>query len=233
MAGDGQHPPPFAIMADKKDSTESKNVIIGISGYARAGKDEIAKILVEEFDFKRIAFADKLREMLYQLNPWVYDTESGDLEVNIVGPGQEIPVTMVSTVQKVIDQYGWDGYKETEFGNSIRALLQRLGTEAGRNTLWDSIWVDAALKDYKPGDRLVVPDTRFLNECDAIKSRGGKLWRVNRKGIGPANNHVSETGIDGYRFDVVFNNNWSLEDLRNSVRSTMHDNRKAPNEGNE
>ena len=39
--------------------------IVGLSGYARSGKDEAAKVLVEEFGFTRVAFADKLREVLY------------------------------------------------------------------------------------------------------------------------------------------------------------------------
>ena len=33
--------------------------IIGLSGYARSGKDEAAKVLVEELGFPRVAFADK------------------------------------------------------------------------------------------------------------------------------------------------------------------------------
>jgi dephospho-CoA kinase len=45
--------------------------LIGLSGYARSGKDEAAKVLIEEFGFKRIAFADKLRDFLYALDPIV------------------------------------------------------------------------------------------------------------------------------------------------------------------
>lgn len=201
-------------------------MIIGVSGYARAGKDEIAKILVEEFDFKRVAFADKLREVLYALNP-IVDTWGRVAEGSQIGiPDEPFSVTYLQDVIED-ERYGWDGYKESPYGPEIRRLLQRLGTEAGRNTLWDSIWVDAALKDYKPGDRLVVPDMRFPNEFDAIKARGGMTWRVNRKGVGPANSHASETALDNHQFAVVFNNNWSLEDLRNSVRNTMYDYSKA------
>jgi dephospho-CoA kinase len=45
-------------------------MIVGISGYARSGKDEAAKALVE-MGFERRAFADKLREFLLALNPMV------------------------------------------------------------------------------------------------------------------------------------------------------------------
>ena len=47
------------------------SMIIGISGYATAGKDTIGEILVENHGFRRIAFADKLREVLLALNPIV------------------------------------------------------------------------------------------------------------------------------------------------------------------
>jgi len=180
--------------------------VIGLSGFARSGKDEAAKVLVNEFGFVQVAFADKLREMLYALNPLVYIWTVG----NPKGPVY---------VQDVIDEYGWDGYKETEHGPEIRRLLQRLGTEAGRQTLWDSIWIDAALTGYGEDDRVVVSDARFFNEFDAIRERGGEIWRINRLGIGPANDHASEMEAVNYpHFDHVIENEGSLEDFKNKIR---------------
>lgn len=185
-------------------------MIIGLSGYARSGKDEAAKVLVEEYGFRRIAFADKLREVLYALNPIVsqyhYTTQTFEpAEDNVY-------------VQDVIKAYGWDGYKETPFGTEIRRLLQRLGTEAGRQTLWDSIWVDAALHDVTADDDVVIPDTRFPNEYDAVKQRGGQVWRINRLGVGPANSHASETSLDDFDFDMTIYNDGSLEEFKNKIR---------------
>jgi len=39
-------------------------MIIGLSGYASAGKDSVAQILVEKFGYKRMAFADAIRDIL-------------------------------------------------------------------------------------------------------------------------------------------------------------------------
>src|SRR6478609_11250458 len=153
--------------------------IIGLSGFARSGKDEAARVLVEEYGFVRVAFADKLREVLYALNPIVDMGFDDFLELQPV------------YVQEVIDAYGWDGYKETEYGTEIRRLLQRLGTEAGRQTLWDTIWIDAAL-DTVSANKVVVTDARFYNEFDAVRERGGVIWRIERDGVGPANSHASE-----------------------------------------
>lgn len=179
--------------------------IIGLSGYARSGKDEAAKVLVEEFGFTRVAFADKLREVLYQLNP-------------MCGRGSDYSDRPIVYVQDVIDEFGWDEYKSTEYGQEIRRLLQRLGTEAGRQTLWDSIWIDAALTGHPEDAKLVVSDSRFINEFDAITDRGGRILRIEREGVGPANNHASELEALQYNFPVTIHNDGTLEDYHNKIR---------------
>lgn len=186
--------------------------IIALSGFARSGKDEAAQALVEE-GFIQVAFADKLREMLYALNPIVEQSWH-------VGTDLEIyPDTLF--VQDVIDRYGWGGYKETRYGSEIRRLLQRLGTEAGRQTLWDSIWIDAALTGLPENAKVVVSDARFYNEFDAVRKRGGRVWRIERPGVGPANDHASEMeAIDYPHFELTLNNDGTLEDWRTLVSMT-------------
>jgi len=187
--------------------------IIGLSGFARAGKDETAKVLVEQFGFKQVAFADKLREFLYALNPRVkYE-------------GVEDKYAMREwSVRQVIDEFGWQGYKETGFSNEIRVLLQRLGTEAGRQTLWDTIWIDAAFAGESQDAKIVVSDARFYNEFDAVHKRGGEVWRIERPGVGPANDHASEIeAIDYPRFDRFINNSRDLGYLENMVRAAYFD----------
>lgn len=182
--------------------------IIALSGFARSGKDEAAKVLVEEFGFKRVAFADKLREVLYALNPRVSYYQSKSV------PGH------YTTVKDVIDEYGWAGYKETKYGAEIRRLLQRLGTEAGRQTLWDSIWIDAAFANQPDDAKIVVSDARFFNEFDAVRNRGGRVWRIERQGVGPLNSHASEMeAIDYPHFERVLNNDFDLQSWRDIIAS--------------
>lgn len=196
--------------------------IIGLSGFARSGKDEAANILVNEFGFKQVAFADKLREVLYALNPLV-DIEIEDYEVNINIDERIIHSGHTEQniyVQDVIDEYGWGGYKETRFGPEIRRLLQRLGTEAGRQTLWDSIWIDASLTGHPEDAKIVVSDARFFNEFDAIRARGGYVWRIDREGVGPVNNHASELeAVDYDKFSLYLKNNGTLEEYQDMIRS--------------
>jgi len=194
--------------------------LIGLSGYARSGKDEAAKVLVEEFGFKRIAFADKLRDFLYALNPLVVDNpdvhEVTDSDGNVIKKFYD-----TVRVRDIIDEFGWDGYKETSFVTEIRGLLQRLGTEAGRQTLWDSIWIDAAFAGLDPNGKYVITDARFPNEAEAIRERGGLLWRIKRLGVGPANSHASETSLDDYDFDTVIHNDGTLEEFHDKIRTRI------------
>lgn len=181
-------------------------MIVGLSGFARAGKDEVANILVRDYGYQRVAFADKLREFIFAVNP-VVPREDGMAWMYLQG---------------VINQYGWDGYKDTPYGAEIRRLLQRLGTEGGRRVLWDSIWIDAALTGLDESARVVVTDARFYNEFDAIRARGGDIWRVERPGVGPLNEHASENeAIDYPNFKLTLFNDGTLEDLIARVASIV------------
>ena len=69
-------------------------MIIGLTGYAQSGKDTVAKILIEQYGFTRVAFADKIRELLYEMDPPV-PTGVGS-ERHVVG------------LQNYVDIYDWD-----------------------------------------------------------------------------------------------------------------------------
>ncbi len=44
----------------------------------------------------------------------------------------------------------------------------------------------------------VVSDMRYRNEAQAIRHRGGVLIRIERPGVGPINDHISEHDLDGW-----------------------------------
>lgn len=181
-------------------------MIIGLSGYARSGKDSVADILVEEYGFIRLAFADKLRQALYALDPTVISEYS-------------VP----HNLQWVIDQWGWDGVKETGFGPEVRRLLQRMGTEAGRNVLGENVWVNAAALDVGESGNYVFTDCRFINEARVIVGKHGEVWRITRPGVGPANDHISEIGLDNYGFSRIILNDQDLDTLRLKVKEAYEE----------
>lgn len=179
--------------------------IIAPVGYARVGKDEFAKVLVEEHGYTRFAFADKLRDCVYALNPIVV-SKRGD---------------SWRPVQAVIEEYGWDGYKESVYGDAIRGLLQRMGTEVGRDLIDENIWLREL--DKVESDKIVITDARFGNELQYVLNKGGSLIHVKREGFGPVNGHISETAHLEYVDKVVDRiwNNGTLEEYRNVIKATI------------
>jgi hypothetical protein len=171
-------------------------VIVGLSGYGRTGKGEVGKVLVKNFDFKEIAFADTLRDFLYQQNPWVSNNEG----------------TRHGRLRDIIDTIGWERYKNCMYSKDLRELIQRTGTEAGRGVIGDNVWVNATMNRIDHIDT-VITDVRFENEADAIRERGGEIWRINRPGFGPVNDHWSEIALDDYKFDLEILNDGGLDHL--------------------
>jgi hypothetical protein len=171
-------------------------MIIGLIGYAQSGKDTVAKILVDNYGFTRVAFADKIRELLHEVNPVV-----GTIRLN-----------------DIVDEYGWDIAKQKP---EVRELLQNLGVGA-RKLFGDKFWVHQAIGSIAEAHpNIVVTDVRFTNEADTLKINGAQLWRIKRLGVGPVNSHVSEAQLDTYKVDQIFINNGTIGDLSALVKTRM------------
>ena len=169
-------------------------MLIGLTGYAQSGKDTVAEYLVEHYGYRRIAFADPLREALYRLDPKVTIAD------------------MVGVSLKVaVDGLGWENVKVDSA--EVRGMLQRMGTEVGREMFGQNFWVDLAMKGVSKFDKVVFTDVRFPNEYKSIKEREGTVWRVERLGVGAVNNHASETAMDDIRVDGIITNNSTKDDL--------------------
>jgi len=176
-------------------------MIIGLSGYARSGKDSVAEYLVQHHGFTRLAFADNLKQLLYDVNPI------------ILSGGDE-------RVQSFVDYFGWDESKKIP---EVRELLQRLG-ESARERIGQDVWINAVLKEAEGLDRVVISDVRYQNEANAIRfDAGGKLIRIIRYGVSSANDHISETDLDNYSFDASIHNDYTLSSLGHEVERVMED----------
>lgn len=183
--------------------------LVGLSGFARSGKDEAARALIS-IGWRRDAFADRLRSMLYSMNPYIPVWLESDL-----GGGVHM-----RRVKDIVDSVGWEAAK-TDY-HEIRSLLQRLGTEAGREVLGEQVWVDALFRKYTYGEQLVITDVRFTNEADMVRQLGGVMVRIDRPGVGPntapdGSVHKSDIALDDYDFDVRIANDGSITDLHRAV----------------
>lgn len=174
-------------------------MIIGLSGWARSGKDTIADYLEKERGFVKIAFADPMREALYKLDPYIQ-------------VGEFNRVSLASSV----NHFGWETLKD--LSEDVRPLMQRLGTEVGRNMFGEDFWVNLTMQIAENCENVVISDCRFVNEADAIRRAGGNVWRVVRKDVYAANDHVSERALDAYpNFDAILDNSSTIENLTDYV----------------
>lgn len=170
-------------------------MIIGLSGYAQAGKDTVASILVEDYGYSRVGFADIIRNACYRLNP--------------------ICTLEGMRLAHIVDLEGWEIAKQVP---EVRRILQVMGTEVGRDLIDPQIWVELTLHNTAKTDKVVISDVRFRNEAEEIKWRSGEIWRVSRiEKDTPVNLHRSETDLDTWSFDHYISNNGTIDDLRDEV----------------
>lgn len=176
--------------------------LVGLSGYARTGKDTVALVLMRA-GYKRVAFADAIRDALLEVDPLVFLDCHADPH----------------RLSAVVAEHGWDRAKAH---SEVRRLLQSFGVAMRRQApgIWVQVAMAKAQRIIAAGGRVVVTDVRFPDEADAIRNAHpftapspGVVWRVNRHGYGPINGHVSETALDRYPFDWHIWNNGSLDEL--------------------
>jgi len=180
-------------------------MLIGLSGVGGAGKDEVAHVLVEEHGFKQLALATKMKEAALALDP-------------IIGVRHCEPYRLSQLIDAV-------GPEEAKNWPEVRRLYQRMGTEVGRRTLDEQIWIKlvfALVRDRRADSDIVISDVRFLNEAQYIGARG-HVWRIIRPGAGlkgEAAEHISELELSDDTeglYDHFLHNDGTLGDLKEKV----------------
>lgn len=194
-------------------------MIIGMCGLIGTGKDTVADVLVREYNFKKISFADKLKDGVATVFGWNRDMLEG----------------------KTDESRKWreatDKFWSEEVGKDItpRLILQLFGTDCMRNGFFDGIWVSLVKQEILayPDNHYVIPDVRFENEAQMIKSINGEVWRIRRgpdpdwfkeyleNNVVPKSVHQSEWRWAKLDFDHIVYNDDSIEALRSQVSSHL------------
>lgn len=174
-------------------------MLIGLTGAAGAGKDTVAAHLFQTHGCLKLALADPLYHMVSAMTG--------------------LPVEQLADRTVKEADIAW-------VGTSPRRLLQTLGTEWGRGTLGDDIWIkhlfrridkySEVLGRWQAG--FVVTDVRFANEAAAIRGRGGHIIEIVRptplSGVpDEARQHSSEAGVPNELVDVTIVNDTDVAGL--------------------
>lgn len=188
--------------------------VIGISGAFGAGKDAVADILSRRFDYARRAFADVLRGEAAECVNGTVDPECAPEDIRGV----------LARLRGSAGQSSAAIYQKPT-SPDVRRLLQWWGTEY-RRFQDPEYWIKAMDRLPRPY-LLTVPDVRFRNELDWIRSVGGQSWKVERPGgfyqyeASAIKGHLSERDLEGAEFNAVLCNSGTLEDLEREVERCM------------
>jgi len=141
-------------------------MIIGITGLIGSGKGTVADILVEEHNYIKLSFADKLKDGVATVFGWERSMLEGDSVES-------------REWRETVDEF-WTN----ETGREItpRLVLQEFGTDCMRNGFYDGVWVSLVKQEIlnHAQTKYIIPDVRFKNEIKVIKELGGEIWNIRR-----------------------------------------------------
>jgi len=208
-------------------------MILGVTGFIGSGKDTIADYLCTFHGFKRISFAASLKDAVSVVFGWDREMLEGTTKTS-------------REWREQVDEWWSARLNIPNF--TPRWVLQYWGTEVCREGFHNDIWV-ASLENKlrKAKDNIIITDCRFLNEIKAIKNAGGTTLRVERGpkpdwyndavafNKGPRNIgwaiakselekqqvHASEYSSVGLDYDHIIENNGTIDDLHNKVKSII------------
>jgi hypothetical protein len=185
-----------------------------------SGKDTIADYLVNFHEFRRESFASTLKDAVAAVFGWDRTLLEGRTKE-------------AREWREQVDL--WWAERLAMPTLTPRWVLQYWGTEVCRKAFHDDIWIASLENKLRSSkDNVIISDCRFPNEIESIRSAGGQIVWVQRgelpdwyndaveanKGSNIALNamkmrkiHASEWAWLGSNFDVIVDNNGSIEEL--------------------
>jgi len=205
-------------------------MIVALSGWKGSGKDTAASILVEKYGFRRIAFADVLKDMV--ADQYGIDRTSLDDPKRKESPLLNMPVLSTDKFSEMIHEFmigelrdaEGKGIKDYGFQQQLywtpRALAILEGsTKRSANSQY---WIKRALSQIKPEENIVLTDMRYQSEAVQVHRFGEDCdhkiltVRIERFDSSPSVD-PSERDLDSYSFDYTVPNKSTLKDLADKI----------------
>jgi len=204
-------------------------MIVGVAGFIGSGKDTIADYLITFKGFRRMSYAEPLKDAVASIFDWDRELLEGTTKYS-------------REWRDTVDTW-WAERLDIKH-LTPRWVLQQWGTEVGRRAFHDDIWIasiENKLRSIK--DDIVISDCRFPNELKSIKRAGGITIRVSRgpnpkwydsavalnkgyyapgymearKVLEDFGVHASEYSSVGLDYDYYVDNNGTIDELHRKV----------------
>lgn len=205
--------------------------ILGLTGFAGAGKDTVADLLVAHARFRKLAFADALRAEVAEgfgvlvtdlADPLTKHRPMATLSMRRA-PRDFLAAVVLSLSVAAPDHRTPLSNEWLDEPRAPRQILQWWGTEyrrAQHDRYWTRIMAARLAGYQRDGEaRFVITDVRFDNEADTLRAIGAKLWQVTRPGCNGTVEGLHVSATDGHRFkpDAVIANSHDVRHLQGVV----------------
>lgn len=165
---------------------------IGICGRARVGKNTASAVLCKEFNYERAAFADPLKKCV----------------AAVFAPGHETITDEMKNMMSPIVPYTYG------------QLLQMVG-KLYRDAFGGDVWINVLLHQLPVGsESIVIEDTRYVNEANALRKRGSFILKIERPGVvlSDGRDPNLENEVDVIQGDATVVNDASIESFEEKIR---------------
>lgn len=175
-------------------------VLIGFLGRKGSGKDTASDYLVNRYKFKKISFAEPIKEGCRELFGFNDDQLYGNKK-------EDIDEFWNTSPRKIFQYLGTDIFRK-----DINKIIPNI-----QNNFWVKSFEKKYMKLFTSESLYVVSDVRFENEIDLIHKYCGYIVKINRSNANNDDQHSSEKEIDNLKGDYYINNNSSLDDLYKTI----------------
>lgn len=189
-------------------------MLVAFAGFKGSGKDTAAQVLVDEYGFTRLAFADAVREMALVIDPIIpvkYNYGREDREVDVY--------LIMERLSDLVTAFGWDKIKRDII--EVRRFLQKLATEGVRDIISPDAWVRVLENRYpdigSESSRYVISDCRFVNEVKFIAANNGVICWITRPSS-HSDGHSSETDEVSRHAQCWIRNDSSIGRFQEKIR---------------
>lgn len=179
--------------------------IIGICGLKRSGKDTLANIISEKYNYEHVKISKKLKETCKILFDFTDDQMEKDIKEDI----------------------------DPRWGVSPRKCMQYFGTELMQYQIQNLLnigkkfWINSLLNeiDRENNKKYVISDLRFLHEYEEIKKRNGIIICVDRMqnrssdhAVAVEDAHISEQEYKKFDYDLIIKND-TIDSMVTQIQS--------------
>jgi hypothetical protein len=196
-------------------------MIIGICGLQSSGKDTIGDYLINNYGFKKLSFAEVVKDILSILFSWDRKKLEG--------------TTFEDRLWREQTDIWWSRELNIQ-GFSPRYAMQFIGTDLFRTHFKHDIWVIILKKkilEYSQSTNIVITDCRFPNEINMLRDCGAKMihvyrslpsWfisykldKIDENELRELNIHPSEYSWIKEKYDLLILNTKSLRELYEEI----------------